>query len=53
MEESLEYWEEKLLEFEEALESEREPELRNDDMTRLIKQEIEYCKKQIHLLKDV
>jgi hypothetical protein len=53
MEESLEYWEEKLVEFEEALEREREPELRNDDMIRLLKREIEYCKKEIHLLKDV
>lgn len=50
MEETLEYWQNKLVEFQEALQSEEEMEVREDSMLRLLKMEIESCKEQIKLL---
>jgi hypothetical protein len=52
MEETLEYWEEKLAEFQEALQLEEEMEIREDSMLKLLKMEIESCLKQIKLLSD-
>lgn len=50
MEETLEYWQEKLAEFEEALQLEEQMEEREDSMLRLLKMEIDSCKEQIKLL---
>jgi len=52
MEETLEYWQNKLVEFQEALQSEEEMEIREDSMLKLLKMEIESCKEQIKLLSD-
>lgn len=53
MEETIEYWENKRTEFVDALENEREPELLNDNMMRLLKMEINHCDEEIKLLKNV
>lgn len=50
MNETLEYWQEKLAEFQEALELELQMEEREDSMYRLLKLEIEHCQEQINLL---
>lgn len=44
----MQYWEEKLAEFEEALESEMAMDEQNDGMIRLLKEEIENCKREIN-----
>lgn len=44
MDETREYWERCLAEFEEALAAEKEMDIPNDDMLRLLSLEIEYCK---------
>lgn len=44
----MQYWEEKLAEFEEALESEMAMDEKNDGMIRLLKEEIENCKREIN-----
>jgi hypothetical protein len=44
MNETREYWENCLAEFEEALALEKTMENPNDDMLRLLSKEIEYCK---------
>ena len=48
---TLEYWQEKLTEFEDALASEKEdvPEA-PESMIRLLSEEIKYCKEQIEAL---
>ena len=43
-----EYWEEKLAEFEEALELEMAMDEKNDAMIKLLKEEIENCKREIN-----
>jgi len=50
MDETLEYWQEKLAEFQEALESEQEMDIPNDTMLKLLKLEIDFCTKQIEIL---
>lgn len=50
MEETLEYWQEKLAEFQEALQLEEQMDEREHSMYRLLKMEIEYCQNQINLL---
>ena len=52
MEETLEYWQEKLSEFEEAYLAEIEMDVINDSMIKLLKEEIEACKQEIQLLND-
>jgi hypothetical protein len=52
MEETLGYWQDKLVEFQEALQSEEQMEVREDSMLKLLKMEIEFCKEQIKLLSD-
>lgn len=47
MEETLEYWQQKLAEFKEAIESEHEMELQNIDMIFLLKRNIDYCESKI------
>jgi hypothetical protein len=47
MEETLEYWQRCLSDFEEALISEQDNEVVNDDMIKLLKKEIEDCKEKI------
>ena len=47
MEETLEYWQKCLSDFEEALISEQDNEVVNDDMIKLLKKEIEECKEKI------
>ncbi len=42
------YWEEKLAEFEEALELEMAMDEKNDEMIRLLRAEIENCKREIN-----
>lgn len=44
----MEYWEEKLAEFEEALELELSMDEQNDGMIKLLKEEIENCKREIN-----
>jgi len=44
----MDYWEEKLAEFEEALDSELAMEEKNDEMIKLLKEEIENCKREIN-----
>ena len=44
----MEYWKEKLAEFEEALESELAMEEKNDEMIKLLREEIENCKREIN-----
>ena len=43
-----EYWEEKLAEFEEALELEMAMDEKNDEMIKLLREEIENCKREIN-----
>jgi len=43
-----EYWEEKLAEFEEALELEMAMDEKNDAMIKLLREEIENCKREIN-----
>ena len=43
-----EYWEEKLSEFEEALELEMAMDEKNDAMIKLLREEIENCKREIN-----
>jgi len=43
-----EYWEKKLAEFEEALELEMAMDEKNDGMIKLLKEEIENCKREIN-----
>jgi hypothetical protein len=50
MEDTLEYWQDKLTEFEEALLLEEQMEVREDSMLRLLKMEIASCKEHIKLL---
>lgn len=50
MDETLEYWQEKLVEFQEALQLEEQMDEREDSMYRLLKLEIKYCQTQINLL---
>lgn len=50
MEETLEYWEKCLLEFEQALQDEIENDITEDSMYRLLKKEIESCKLKINEL---
>jgi hypothetical protein len=52
MEDTIEYWQNKLVEFQEALQSEEEMEVREDSMLKLLKMEIKSCKEQIKLLSD-
>lgn len=52
MDETLEYWQEKLAEFQEALGLEEQMDEREHSMYRLLKIEIEYCQEQIKLLSD-
>lgn len=52
MDETLEYWQEKLAEFQEALQLEELMDEREDSMYRLLKMEIEHCQEQIKLLSD-
>lgn len=47
MEETIEYWQLKLSEYQEALESELQMDDRNDDMVKLLKNNIEECLKQL------
>ena len=47
MEETREYWEQKLAEFEEAIQSEMEMDSPNDSMLKLLKFEREECLKQL------
>lgn len=44
----MEYWEEKLAEFEEALELEMAMDEKNDEMIKLLREEIENCKREIN-----
>ena len=44
----MEYWKLKLQEYQEALDSEKEMDVVNDDMIRLLKQNIQECLNQIH-----
>jgi len=44
----MEYWEEKLAEFEEALELEMAMDEKNDAMIKLLREEIENCKREIN-----
>lgn len=44
----MEYWKEKLAEFEEALELELAMEEKNDEMIKLLREEIENCKREIN-----
>jgi cob(I)alamin adenosyltransferase len=50
MEETLEYWQEKLAEFEEALQEEQAMDVVNESMVKLLKKEIEYCNQYIQEL---
>ena len=43
-----EYWEEKLAEFEEALELEMAMDEKNDAMIKLLREEIENCKRELN-----
>lgn len=47
MEETLEYWQKCLAEFQEALESEHSMEDVNSVMIKLLKSDIEYCENKI------
>lgn len=47
MEETTEYWQDKLAEFQEALAAEQEMEEPNDSMLKLLKYEIDECLKQL------
>ncbi len=44
----MEYWEEKLAEFEEALELEMAMDEKNDTMIKLLREEIQNCKREIN-----
>jgi len=44
----MEYWEEKLVEFEEALELEMAMDEKNDTMIKLLREEIQNCKREIN-----
>ena len=44
----MDYWEEKLAEFEEALELEMAMDEKNDEMIKLLREEIENCKREIN-----
>ena len=50
MEETLEYWQKCIAEFETALEAEQSAEEVNGDMIKLLKEEIEYCQSEIDAL---
>jgi len=43
-----EYWEERLAEFEEALELEMAMDEKNDAMIKLLREEIENCKRELN-----
>lgn len=47
MDDTLEYWKECLVQFEQALISEREMEEPNDTQIKLLKAEIQHCNEQI------
>ncbi len=44
----MEYWEEQLVEFEEALELEMAMDEKNDTMIKLLREEIQNCKREIN-----
>lgn len=50
MEETLEYWQKCLAEFQEAAEAELEQDFVNDDMLILLKKEIEHCTNKVNEL---
>lgn len=50
MEDTLEYWQECLSDFQEALLSEHENEVVNNDMIKLLNQEIAECEKKVNEL---
>lgn len=50
MDETIEYWQRCIADFEESLQSEMESDAPNDLMIKHLKSEIEDCKKQIELL---
>lgn len=50
MEETLEYWQKCLAEFQEAVENEMQHEVVNDDMLILLKREVENCQNKINEL---
>ena len=47
MEETIEYWQKCLAEFEEATESEHSMDVTNGPMIKLLKNNIDYCKNKI------
>lgn len=50
MEETLEYWQQTLAQFEECLQQEEAMDVREDAMLKLLKFEIDYCKSKIEEL---